>query len=249
MSSVLQLSRKPYRWHSAPVWLAMTDTPGRATVHIGTSMIGSTNFPVEAWTRMRALEHLGLRADGSLGLRRRHDRIEVGEFLTSQPLGDGSVREASWGSLSDDTIERPDGDAYDDARAWRELPGGRRKLSQVRHHYDLALRWFYPRLDEVARDVHFDDDARDLAESFRWGGSGNRRGWGERYCWLRPEATPHRAQVMVWTRRIGWTDLPTHAWDELKRLERDSVFADGRLFMQNPPGTGTDLVCLLPRGH
>lgn len=32
------------------------------------------------------------------------------------------------------------------------------------------------------------------------GGSGNRRGWGERYCWLWPEANPHRAQVMVWSR-------------------------------------------------
>lgn len=140
-------------------------------------------------------------------------------------------------------------DTYDDVRAWRELPGGRRKLSHVRHHFDLALRWFYPRVDEVALDIRFDEAARDLSAACRWGGSGNRRGWGERYCWLRLDATPPRAQVMVWSRRIGWTEVPARAWNELKSLERDGVFADGSLLMENSPGEGVDLRCFLPRGR
>lgn len=140
-----------------------------------------------------------------------------------------------------------DDDAYDDVLAWRELPGGRRKLSHVRHHFDLALRWFYPRVEERALDIRFDGQASDLIRSCRWGGSGNRPGWGERFCWLWPEAKPYRAQVMVWTRRIGWVDVPEDVWVELKALERDSVFADGSLFMQRPPQTGHDLVCFLPR--
>ena len=245
-SEAVQLSHTPHNWHSAPVWSATTDTPGTATVHIGTSVIGRTDYPVDAWTRMRALEQTGLRADGSLDLRTHHDRVELGELLVAQPLEAGLAR-----PLGDphtyDTIGWANGDAHNDDRAWRELPEGRRTLSQVRHHYDLALRWFYPRLDEIALDIRFDDEASDLAESGRWGGAGNRRGWGERYCWLWPEANPHRAQVMVWSRRIGWTDVSPRVWEELKRLERGSVFADGRLFMQNPPDTGTELLVLLPR--
>jgi hypothetical protein len=139
-----------------------------------------------------------------------------------------------------------DDDAYDVVRAWRELPGGRRKLSQVRHHYDLALRWFHPRVEQVLLDIRFDEEASEYTESFRWGGL-NRRGWGERYCWLSLDVNPPEAQVMVWSRRIGWTDVPTPVWEELKRLQKDSVYADGTLFMQTPPGSGTELRCFVPR--
>lgn len=140
----------------------------------------------------------------------------------------------------------PDSDDYDEVRAWRELPGNRRKLSHVRHHFDLVLRWFNPRVDRVALEFQFDTEASDLLEACRWRSSPNRRGWGEMYCWLGPESDPSRAQVMVWSRRVGWVDVPGRVHDELKKLQQKSVFADGSLFMEQPPGTGSELLIFLP---
>jgi hypothetical protein len=143
----------------------------------------------------------------------------------------------------------PDGEGYDEVRAWRELPGGRRKLSHARHHFDLVRRWFNSPVDKVALEIRLDEASADLLAECRWGSSSNRRGWGEKYCWLLLDGHPPNAEVMIWSQRVGWTTVPEHAWHELKALEANSVYADGSLFTQNPPGTATELLCFLPRAR
>ena len=72
-------------WHQPAVWFDMQPDQPRASVFLGSTLIGEAAVPVEIWTAMRDLASEDLYADGFLDFRIRNDLLETGTLVCHYP--------------------------------------------------------------------------------------------------------------------------------------------------------------------
>ena len=78
-------------WHQPSVWFDMQPDQPRASVLLGSTVIGEAVVPVEIWRAMRDLSSEGLYADGFLDFRIRNDLLETEVRGPFRPGGRCSV--------------------------------------------------------------------------------------------------------------------------------------------------------------
>lgn len=67
--------------HQVSVWFEMLPDRPRASVLLGSVVIGEAAVPAEIWRAMRSAAGVGLYADGFLDFRVRNDAVQTGELL------------------------------------------------------------------------------------------------------------------------------------------------------------------------
>ena len=72
-------------WHQPSVWFDMQPDQPRASVLLGTTVIGEAAVPVEIWRAMRNLASEDLYADGVLDFRIQNDQLETGTLVCYYP--------------------------------------------------------------------------------------------------------------------------------------------------------------------
>lgn len=72
-------------WHQPSVWFHMQPDQPRASVLLGSTVIGQAAVPVEIWRAMRDLASEDLYADGYLDFRIRNDLLETGTLVCYYP--------------------------------------------------------------------------------------------------------------------------------------------------------------------
>lgn len=72
-------------WHQPSVWFDMQPDQARASVLLGSTVIGEAAVPVEIWRAMRDLASEDLYADGFLDFRIRNDLLETGTLVCYYP--------------------------------------------------------------------------------------------------------------------------------------------------------------------
>jgi len=134
--------------------------------------------------------------------------------------------------------------------SWLDLPPGHQKLTDARHSFDLARRWFYPGVEELSLPVDLDESDDESERLCRTIPSANRAGWYETPVWLRLGSRQGHADVMVGQRRVGHTRLPIPAWRLLEQEARNSTYADGSLLIpwgDDSRSATPELNCYVPK--
>ena len=80
-----ELTDRRDAWHQPSVWFDMQPDQPRASVLLGSTVIGEAAVPVEIWSAMRDLASQDLYADGSLDFRIRNDLLETGTLVCYYP--------------------------------------------------------------------------------------------------------------------------------------------------------------------
>jgi hypothetical protein len=79
------LTNRRGAWHRPSVWFDMLADQPRASVLLGSTVIGEAAVPVEIWRTMRELASEGLYADGFLDVRLRNDLLETETLVCYYP--------------------------------------------------------------------------------------------------------------------------------------------------------------------
>ena len=74
-----------WQWHQPSVWFDMQPDQPRASVVLGSTVIGQAAVPVEIWRAMRNLASEDLYADGVLDFRIQNDQLETGTLVCYYP--------------------------------------------------------------------------------------------------------------------------------------------------------------------
>jgi len=136
---------------------------------------------------------------------------------------------------------------------WMRMPQGQRALSRIHRSNDLVLRHFHEPLDLVDLNLLLGPQAEQL---LRFGirevpPVDRHTDESKLDVWLSMQSSAPAADVMVGSRRLGSTHLPSHAWEALKEEAKRGVFADGLLETAHDHRTGKPVVrrlrCYLPR--
>lgn len=85
LSHYAELTGRRNTWHRPSVWFDMQPDQPRASVFLGSTLIGEAAVPVEIWTAMRDLASEDLYADGFLDFRIRNDLLETGTLVCHYP--------------------------------------------------------------------------------------------------------------------------------------------------------------------
>jgi hypothetical protein len=72
-------------WHQPCVWFDMQPDLPRASVLLGSTVIGEAAVPVQIWRAMRDLASRDLYADGFLDFRLPNDLLEIGTLVCYYP--------------------------------------------------------------------------------------------------------------------------------------------------------------------
>ena len=85
LSQYAELTGRRNAWHQSSVWFDMQPDQPRASVLLGSTVIGQAAVPVEIWRAMRDLASEDLYADGFLDFRIRNDLLESGTLVCYYP--------------------------------------------------------------------------------------------------------------------------------------------------------------------
>ena len=85
LSHYADLTDRPGGWHQPCVWFAMQPDSPRASVLLGSTVIGEAAVPVPIWRAMRDLASEDLYADGFLDFRLPNDLLETGTLVCYYP--------------------------------------------------------------------------------------------------------------------------------------------------------------------
>lgn len=85
LSQYAELTGRRNAWHQSSVWFDMQPDQPRASVLLGSTVIGQAAVPVEIWRAMRDLASEDLYADGFLDFRIRNDLLETGTLVCYYP--------------------------------------------------------------------------------------------------------------------------------------------------------------------
>lgn len=135
-----------------------------------------------------------------------------------------------------------------DDLSWQDPPEGHRMLSDVRRSNDLALRWFFPRAEEVWLKFTAAPSAEDfLAKTLITYPGMDPTDTDELRAWVRTQSTPGDAEVFVGQTLVGAARLEPEVWDALRVQAGKQVFADGRLTRSTENPDTVVLKCWVPR--
>jgi hypothetical protein len=81
-----ELTDRRGAWHRPAVWFDMQPDQSRASVLLGTTVIGQAAVPVDIWTAMLTLASENLYADGIFDFRIHNDQLEIGTLVCTTPL-------------------------------------------------------------------------------------------------------------------------------------------------------------------
>ena len=85
LSHYADLTDRQGAWHQPSVWFDMHPDVPRASVLLGSTVVGEAAVPVEIWRAMRNLATEDLYADGFLDFRIRDDVLETGTLVCYYP--------------------------------------------------------------------------------------------------------------------------------------------------------------------
>ncbi len=85
LSHYADLTGRRSTWHQPCVWFDMHPDDARASVLLGSTVIGEAAVSVEIWRTMRDLASEDLYADGFLDFRIRNDLLETGALVCFYP--------------------------------------------------------------------------------------------------------------------------------------------------------------------
>lgn len=85
LAGYADLTGRGSTWYQPSVWFDMHPDQARASVLLGSAIIGDAAVPIEIWRAMRDLAGEGLYADGFLDFRIRDDSLETGTLVCHYP--------------------------------------------------------------------------------------------------------------------------------------------------------------------